>query len=71
MKNKLKSVAQDINSEIDKEDSKIFNKSLKNICLDEYRQNIFDSKKLSRDNSFLKEAIDKGDKLTQKLRESL
>ena len=71
MKNKLKSVAQDINSEIDKEDSKIFNKSLKNICLDEYRQNIFDSKKSSLDNSFLKEAIDKGDKLTQKLRESL
>jgi len=71
LKNKLRSVSQDINSEIDIEDSKIFNKSLKNICLDEYRQNIFDSKKLSLDNSFLKEAIDKGDKLTQKLRESL
>ena len=57
-------VANVINCEIDKEDSKIFNKSLKNIDLDEYQPNIFDSKKLSLDNSFLSKTNDKGDKLT-------
>ena len=60
----MRTVAHAINCEIDKDDSKIFNKSLKNIDLDEYRQNIFVSKKLSRDYNFLSKAFDKGDKLT-------
>ena len=50
---------------MDKDDHRIFNLSLKNIDLNEFRQNLFDVKKSSLDDNTLQQAkiIRKGDKL--------
>lgn len=53
LQERLRHVDHVINCEMDKDDHRIFNYSLKNIDLNEFRQNLFDVKKSSLDSNIL------------------